>query len=205
MRLLHAGHDHVRRRPAGDATRTPTTTAVRHAIEGNFCRCTGYHNIVAAIQAAAETCAATAPTADAAAPRARGGTDRWQSTRLGGTPLKRKEDPRFITGTGSYLDDVQLTQRGPRRDPAQPVRPCPHPGHRHGRGARPCRACVAVFTGAGLSRTCPRCPAPGRRAARAGGGLYTNNLNTPRLLALEDVKWAGEGVAMVIAETAEQA
>ena len=26
-----------------------------------------------------------------------------------GTPLKRKEDPRFITGTGSYLDDVKLS------------------------------------------------------------------------------------------------
>ncbi len=25
-----------------------------------------------------------------------------------GTPLKRKEDPRFITGTGSFLDDVRL-------------------------------------------------------------------------------------------------
>ena len=26
-----------------------------------------------------------------------------------GTPLKRKEDPRFITGAGSYLDDVKLS------------------------------------------------------------------------------------------------
>ena len=29
--------------------------------------------------------------------------------------------------------------------------------------------------------------------------------NTPRLLAIEDVKWAGEGVAMIVAETPEQA
>ena len=28
---------------------------VRHGIEGNLCRCTGYHNIVKAIQAAAES------------------------------------------------------------------------------------------------------------------------------------------------------
>ena len=33
----------------------PTEVEIRHAIEGNYCRCTGYQNIVAAIQAAAVT------------------------------------------------------------------------------------------------------------------------------------------------------
>ena len=33
----------------------PTDDEIRHAIEGNMCRCTGYQNIVAAIRAAAET------------------------------------------------------------------------------------------------------------------------------------------------------
>jgi carbon-monoxide dehydrogenase small subunit len=32
----------------------PTDDEIRHAIEGNFCRCTGYQNIVAAVRAAAE-------------------------------------------------------------------------------------------------------------------------------------------------------
>jgi carbon-monoxide dehydrogenase small subunit len=32
----------------------PTETQVREALEGNFCRCTGYHNIVRAVLAAAE-------------------------------------------------------------------------------------------------------------------------------------------------------
>jgi len=27
---------------------------IRHALEGNFCRCTGYHNIVRSVQYAAE-------------------------------------------------------------------------------------------------------------------------------------------------------
>jgi carbon-monoxide dehydrogenase small subunit len=27
---------------------------IRHELEGNICRCTGYHNIVAAVQAGAE-------------------------------------------------------------------------------------------------------------------------------------------------------
>jgi len=32
----------------------PTEDAIRHALEGNFCRCTGYHNIVKSVQYAAE-------------------------------------------------------------------------------------------------------------------------------------------------------
>ena len=32
----------------------PSETEIRQALEGNFCRCTGYHNIVQAIQYAAE-------------------------------------------------------------------------------------------------------------------------------------------------------
>ncbi len=32
----------------------PDEATVRHAIEGNICRCTGYHNIVKAVMAAAE-------------------------------------------------------------------------------------------------------------------------------------------------------
>ena len=31
----------------------PSDTQIRHALEGNFCRCTGYQNIVAAIRQAA--------------------------------------------------------------------------------------------------------------------------------------------------------
>ena len=34
-------------------TTEPTDDEIRHAIEGNFCRCTGYQNIVTAIRAAA--------------------------------------------------------------------------------------------------------------------------------------------------------
>ena len=32
----------------------PTEEAIRHALEGNFCRCTGYHNIVKSVQYAAQ-------------------------------------------------------------------------------------------------------------------------------------------------------
>lgn len=45
----------------------PTEAEIRHAIEGNYCRCTGYQNIVAAIQAAAATMRADRAGAGAAA------------------------------------------------------------------------------------------------------------------------------------------
>jgi aerobic carbon-monoxide dehydrogenase small subunit len=38
----------------------PTEAEVREGLEGNFCRCTGYHNIVRAVLAAADTTAAEA-------------------------------------------------------------------------------------------------------------------------------------------------
>jgi carbon-monoxide dehydrogenase small subunit len=34
---------------------SPSEEEIRHGLEGNLCRCTGYHNIVRAVQAAADT------------------------------------------------------------------------------------------------------------------------------------------------------
>jgi carbon-monoxide dehydrogenase small subunit len=42
-------------------TTSPSDDEIRHAIEGNICRCTGYHNIVAAIREAAAVMGASAP------------------------------------------------------------------------------------------------------------------------------------------------
>ena len=36
-----------------ERTPNPTEEEVRHGLEGNLCRCTGYHNIVKAVQSAA--------------------------------------------------------------------------------------------------------------------------------------------------------
>ncbi len=41
----------------------PTDTEIRHAIEGNICRCTGYHNIVLAVREAARVMRDGATTA----------------------------------------------------------------------------------------------------------------------------------------------
>jgi carbon-monoxide dehydrogenase small subunit len=47
--MIMAGADLLRRNP------DPSEAEVRRALEGNLCRCTGYHNIVKAVLAAAET------------------------------------------------------------------------------------------------------------------------------------------------------
>jgi aerobic carbon-monoxide dehydrogenase small subunit len=50
-----------------ERTPDPSDDEIRHAIEGNYCRCTGYQNIVAAIREAARTIreGAAAPVARA--------------------------------------------------------------------------------------------------------------------------------------------
>jgi carbon-monoxide dehydrogenase small subunit len=47
--MVMSSSELVRRNPA------PTEAEVRHWLEGNLCRCTGYHNIVRAVLQAAET------------------------------------------------------------------------------------------------------------------------------------------------------
>jgi carbon-monoxide dehydrogenase small subunit len=41
----------------------PTEARIREALDGNFCRCTGYHNIVKSVQAGLEAMKATSETA----------------------------------------------------------------------------------------------------------------------------------------------
>ncbi len=48
----------------------PSETEVRAGLEGNFCRCTGYHNIVRAVLTAADMLAGTGPGAAAGTPGA---------------------------------------------------------------------------------------------------------------------------------------
>jgi aerobic carbon-monoxide dehydrogenase small subunit len=49
--MIMTAHDLLKRSPH------PTDQEIRHALHGNLCRCTGYHNIVEAIQHAAATLA----------------------------------------------------------------------------------------------------------------------------------------------------
>jgi carbon-monoxide dehydrogenase small subunit len=47
--MIMAAADLLERNP------NPTEEEVRHGLEGNLCRCTGYHNIVAAVLEAAKS------------------------------------------------------------------------------------------------------------------------------------------------------
>jgi carbon-monoxide dehydrogenase small subunit len=46
--MMLASHELLRTNPS------PTTDQIRHGLEGNLCRCTGYQNIVRSVQAAAQ-------------------------------------------------------------------------------------------------------------------------------------------------------
>ena len=46
--MILASHELLSKNPH------PSEAEVRHGLEGNFCRCTGYHNIVKAVQQAAD-------------------------------------------------------------------------------------------------------------------------------------------------------
>jgi carbon-monoxide dehydrogenase large subunit len=116
-----------------------------------------------------------------------------------GAPIRRVEDARFITGRGRYLDDIMLT--GMTR---LAVLRSPY-AHANIRSIDTARAAampgvLAVLTGADI----PYNPLPMAWPAGGASGIQ-NNVNTPRVLATDSVKWTGEGVAAVIAETEEQA
>jgi carbon-monoxide dehydrogenase large subunit len=116
-----------------------------------------------------------------------------------GAPVKRVEDPKFITGNGRYLDDIHLqgmTHLAILRSPYA------HANIRSidASAAKSMPGVLAVFTGADI----PYNPLPMAWPAGGVAGIQ-NNVSTPRVLATDSVKWTGEGVAAVVAETAEQA
>jgi carbon-monoxide dehydrogenase large subunit len=116
-----------------------------------------------------------------------------------GSPVKRTEDPRFITGKGRYLDDIKLQNMAHMAILRSPY------AHANVRSidasaAKRMPGVITVITGADI----PYNPLPMAWPAGGSSGIQ-NNINTPRALATDSVKWTGEGVAAVIAETPEQA
>jgi aerobic carbon-monoxide dehydrogenase large subunit len=114
-----------------------------------------------------------------------------------GKPLKRREDPRLISGAASFLDDIRL----PGMTHAAMVRS----PHAHARivsidtsAATGMPGVLAVFTGEDFMDLNPL-PA----AWQAGG--VKNNAVTPRVLAVGAVHQVGDPVAVVVAENAYQA
>ena len=136
----------------------PTEREVRLGLEGNLCRCTGYHNIVKAVLACANGELA-APERWCRHDRHRGSPDRYIGTRM-----LRTEDPRLLTGEAKFTDDLDIPGALHLAVAAQPVRPRPHRRDRRSRGALATPGVVAAYTGADLQRRSgrPRCRARGR-------------------------------------------
>ncbi|TFG67121.1 MAG: xanthine dehydrogenase family protein molybdopterin-binding subunit, partial [Thermomicrobiales bacterium] len=116
-----------------------------------------------------------------------------------GTSVKRVEDPRFITGEGNYLDDIKLASMAHMAILRSPYANA-NIRSIDTSAAKTMPGVAAVFVGADI----PYNPLPMAWPAGGSAGIQ-NNVNTPRTLATDSVKWTGEGVAAVVADTAAQA
>ena len=85
----------------------PTEDEIREGLEGNLCRCTGYHNIVRAVQQAAGRDEAAARQLEASAPMT-ATEDRPPPSPEIGKARRRKEDQRLITGRTRWTDNIVL-------------------------------------------------------------------------------------------------
>ena len=83
---------------------------IREELEGNICRCTGYHNIVKAIGGGRQGHGQRRVTTSRRIERPTGGSTTPGGSAMSatgiGASVRRKEDFRFITGKGQYTDDV---------------------------------------------------------------------------------------------------
>ena len=194
MRLLHAGHGDERARPGADATRTRPRSEIREGLEGNLCRCTGYHNIVKAIVAGAAADARRGAAGESGR-RQRSDDDAIGDRRSrppqGGLPLPHR--PRQLhrrhQPAGSALRLYPALARTPTRRSTRidTAAAAAAPG------------VVAVFTGADLA-------ADGIGGLPCGWLIHSKDgspMEEPPhpVLAHGKVRHVGDPVAVVIAET----
>jgi len=193
--------------------RDPDPAAIREALGGNYCRCTGYHAIVQAIvNAAAQRRGAASPAGDAtreqrrvaaagagAASARRGVTAsagngaRDDSQSYIGRSVVRPQTARLVAGRGTYTDDVVV----PRMLHAAFVR-SPH-AHARMAGidtaeAKSLHGVVAVVTGRELTE----------RVEPWIGVLlsYAGMKSAPQYpLAVDKAAWQGEPIVVVVAES----
>ncbi len=109
-----------------------------------------------------------------------------------GQSIKRREDPRLITGEAKYIADIEL----PGMLHAAVLRsPFAHAKIKSINTAQAKQApgVVGVFTGADFADV------PALPCAWQAGGVQSN-LNTPRILEIDEVHHTGAGVAVVVAQ-----
>ena len=159
----------------------PDPAAIREALGGNYCRCTGYHAIVQAVLRAAD--GRTAPV-----PPASDGDGGYI-----GRPVVRPQTARLVAGRGMFTDDVPI----PRMLHAAFLRS----PHAHARmaaidtsAAAALPGVVRVVTGREMAAHC-----------RPWVGIlknYASMKSAPQYpLAVDKAVWQGEPVVAVVAES----
>jgi carbon-monoxide dehydrogenase large subunit len=113
-----------------------------------------------------------------------------------GQPVRRREDVRFVTGHGRYLDDIQ-----PERTAYAFFVRSPHAhavlGGIDTTNARAAEGVIGVFTATDLPET-GFVPVRGAFKNRDGSAM---RVSPKMLLPADKVRFVGEAVAMVVAET----
>ena len=188
VRLLHSRVRHGDGQSAPRRRRTRREEEIRHALEGNLCRCTGYHNIVRAVQAAAGPWRSDDGDDDH---RDRGRPA--SSARRSSAKRTRPSSP----GQAKFVDDMSL--------PGMVWMAVVRSPYAHARianvnvdGALAHRGVIAAFSGEEL--------ADEWQASLPCAWLPTEDTNQPnhRPLAVDEARYVGDGVAVVIAESRER-
>ena len=105
-----------------------------------------------------------------------------------GVNTRRLDGVEKATGRAQFGADVSRPHQTVGRRGPQPTGTCAHPGHRRRVRRSPCPGVAAVVTG-----------------AEVPDGHYGVDLFDQQVLAREKVRWIGEPVALVAAETPELA
>src|ERR1700759_1544051 len=118
-----------------------------------------------------------------------------------GEAVRRKEDYRFLTGSGQYTDDINLANQRHAVFVRSP--------HAHARITRVDTAPAAAMPG--VTRVFTGQDIVGKMNGLPCGWLITSTDGSPMkepphpVLALDRVRYVGDHVAMVVADTPEQA
>ncbi len=192
----------------------PTLDEVREGIASNLCRCTGYQFICEAVVAAAQRMREGADSeacserdhrrgpprgphaadrghphrprsADAPAVRTHKSDRKWV-----GKSIRRVEDPKLLRGRAGYIERPRPVHRTCTPPSCTARTPTPDHLHRHDRRSGPARRARGDHRGARRSSTPTRCPTSDRWPAVA----------VWRCLAVDKVRYVGEGVAVVVAD-----
>ena len=111
-----------------------------------------------------------------------------------GTTVRRVEDPELLVGASTYVDDLRSAGTAARRLRAQPRRARPDHHGRHRPRPQPRPACA---------RCSPARTSAPHRCRRSGSSDTTSS--TARRWPTDRVRYVGDPVALVVAETRAQA